>query len=285
MENRDFCVFILSHGRPHNVITYDTLIKLGYTGPIRIIVANDEEAIEQYKGIFGNKLIIFDKSAIAKTIDAGDTSNDRRTVIYARNACHQIAKDLGFTYYLQLDDDYPTFVLKFDENLVYKEQEITSLDPIFDAMLEFYKKTNCLSIALAQNGDFLGGKNSGFAKNLTPKRKAMNTFFCSTDRPFSFVGRINEDTNTYTSLSAKGHIFLTVPNIAIHQAKTQSQSGGMTEVYLDKGTYIKSFYSVMYHPSGVKISTMGQTYRRIHHKVNWNHTAPKILKSSYRPSK
>lgn len=28
----DFCVFILTHGRPDNVRTYNTLMRLGYTG-------------------------------------------------------------------------------------------------------------------------------------------------------------------------------------------------------------------------------------------------------------
>ena len=38
-------------------------------------------------------------------------------------------------------------------------------------------------------------------------------FFCKTDRPFKFVGRMNDDVNTYVSLGDKGNLFFTVVDI------------------------------------------------------------------------
>jgi hypothetical protein len=110
----------------------------------------------------------------------------------------------------------------------------------------------------------------------------MNTFICSTDRPFQFFGRINEDVNTYTNLGNRGGLFFTVINVAIIQKQTQSNSGGMTDLYLDSGTYVKSFYSVMYTPSAVKIADMGHTHRRLHHKINWSSAVPVILSEAHR---
>jgi len=46
MENKDFAVFILSHGRPNDVITYKTIIKQGYTGKIFIILDNEDNTIQ-----------------------------------------------------------------------------------------------------------------------------------------------------------------------------------------------------------------------------------------------
>ena len=60
-------------------------------------------------------------------------------------------------------------------------------------------------------------------------------------------------------------------------------AGGMTEAYLDSGTYVKSFYSVMYSPSSVKISTIEDPrspHCRIHHSISWERTAPKIIRQS-----
>lgn len=108
----------------------------------------------------------------------------------------------------------------------------------------------------------------------------MNTFFCSTDRFFQFVGRVNEDVNTYVINAIKGNLLFTVTRISINQATTQVQCGGMTEQYVNSGTYLKSFYSVMYAPSCVSIHLMGDKHKRIHHKVSWNNCAPKII--SYR---
>jgi hypothetical protein len=65
----------------------------------------------------------------------------------------------------------------------------------------------------------------------------------------------------------------------LNQAQTQTNPGGMSELYIDNGTYVKSFYSVMHAPSCVKVALLKAFNQsgRIHHKINWHHTAPKIL--------
>lgn len=48
------------------------------------------------------------------------------------------------------------------------------------------------------------------------------------------------------------------------------------------GTYLKSFYSVMWAPSCVKIGAMGDTHKRIHHSITWDKCAPKILSEKWK---
>ena len=110
----------------------------------------------------------------------------------------------------------------------------------------------------------------------------MNSFFCKTDRPFIFTGRINEDVNTYTTLGSRGKLFLTIANIDLIQVPTQSNSGGITDAYLTYGTYLKSFYSVMGMPSCVKIDMMGEQHQRIHHIVDWETCVPKIISRRFK---
>ena len=129
---------------------------------------------------------------------------------------------------------------------------------------------------MAQGGDFIGGIN-GSMPDVQIKRKAMNTFLCSTDRPFEFVGRLNEDVTTYVNLGSKGDLFFTISNVRIQQNQHQKIKGGLTDVYLDNGTYVKSFFSVMYNPSSIKISHIGK-HKRIHHQINWNNAVPKIIR-------
>ena len=283
MENSldNFVVFILTHGRPNNVITYKTLRKGGYTGDIYIIIDNEDSTADEYYKIYGDKVIMFDKVAIAETFDEADNFGDRRSVVYARNACFGIARELGVEYFLQLDDDYACILYKFDLDLRYKESQVNKLDNLFAAILGYYKSISACTIAMAQNGDFIGGQNSGFAERIQIKRKAMNSFFCSVTRPFQFVGRINEDVNTYVSQGNRGALLLTVVNVAIIQRQSQSNPGGMTGLYLDSGTYIKSFYTVMFAPSCVKVSEMGQHHRRLHHRISWNNAVPKIMDEKY----
>ena len=74
----------------------------------------------------------------------------------------------------------------------------------------------------------------------------------------------------------------TVCNVSINQKATQSNKSGMTDVYLDGGTYLKSFYSVMYSPYCVKVAIMGDKHKRIHHNVDWNACCPKIIDEQFK---
>jgi len=56
----------------------------------------------------------------------------------------------------------------------------------------------------------------------------------------------------------------------------------MTDIYQDNGTYIKSFYSVIFQPSSVTVSLMGNKNMRLHHRVNWIYTTPQILDQKYK---
>lgn len=278
-----FAVLILTHGRPHKVVTYDTLRKQGYTGDVYIVIDNEDAQGDEYRRVFGERVIVFDKEAVARRFDEGDNFRDRRAVFYARNAAFQIARDLGLDYFLQLDDDYSDFRFKFRGDLTYTHRLLVkNLDRLFAVMLTYLKRIPALTITFAQGGDFQGGAASGDATRLWLKRKAMNTFFCATDRPFAFVGRINEDVNTYVSLGQRGGLFLMCFNAAIQQEQTQHAAGGMSELYLNVGTYTKSFYSVMYAPSCVKVHQMGNTYPRIHHKITWSNAVPCILSERHR---
>ena len=66
------------------------------------------------------------------------------------------------------------------------------------------------------------------------------------------------------------------------QMPTQQNGGGLTDIYLDLGTYVKSFYSVIYAPSCVKIKMMGVAERRFHHSIKWNNAVPKIINQKFK---
>lgn len=281
--DKNFAVFILSHGRPDRVDTYKSLIESGYTGDIYIIIDNEDKTADDYRALYGDQVIVFDKMAISKTFDTGDNFDDRRAVIYARNACFNIAWELGLDYFLQLDDDYVDFRYKMDSQFRSIHRKlIKDLDRTINALLDYYKSIPALSIAIAQGGDFLGGIENDIDKSLNRRRKCMNTFICSTERPFQFVGRINEDVNVFTWFQRLGNLFLTFPLIAIQQRQTQTNSGGMTDLYRDSGTFIKSFYTVMYSPSSVKVKMIRSNHPRLHHQVDWKNAVPCILSEDCR---
>ena len=283
MENKDFCAFILTHGRADNVKTYKTLKKYGYTGRIYLVVDNEDKSIDKYIQNFGQENVkIFDKKAIADKIDEANNFDNRKVIVHARNACFEIAKELNITYFIQLDDDYTSFRYRFVDKYI-TTGNTKNLDFYFDIYLKFFISTNCKSIAFAQGGDFIGGESCGMISNYKQNsRKCMNSFFCSTEREFQFLGSINEDVNTYTTLASRGDLFLTLPFIGLEQAATQSQKGGMTDIYNSSGTYIKSFTSVLMHPSSVSVNMMGFTNNRLHHRVKWINTTPMIIDKKHK---
>ena len=285
----NFAVFIMVHGRPDKMWTYHALRKGGYTGKIFLVADNLDESRFEYKKIYGDELLIFDKNKAALEMEAGDNTGELRSTMFASNMIFKLAKEKGIKYFYNMCDDYSSFDYRFDENFKYyinkehdKSSRVKNLDKIFEIVLKYYKSINALTIAFSQGGDFIGGQNSSSSKNISMKRKAMNTFLCSTDRPFKFIGRMNEDITTYVNLGSKGGLFLTLPHISISQQATQQTDGGMTDVYLEYGTYVKSFFSVMYNPSSVKVSTFETKYNRIHHKVNWNNAVPKIIEEKHK---
>lgn len=282
MSERNYCVFVLTHGRANNVITLKTLKKCGYDGKWMLVCDDEDEQLDQYISKYGeDRVAIFSKDKIEKRFDTMDLSKDRRTIVYARNACYDIAAQHGYDYFVELDDDYTAFEHRYVSGGKLLVKKMSRIHDVFESMFCFLDKSGAKTVALAQGGDFIGGAQGGFFKKGL-SRKAMNVFFCKTSNRMWWFGRINEDVNAYTLYGQRRELLFTFTRAAITQKSTQSNKGGMTDTYLDGGTYVKSFYSVICSPSCVKVAVTGDKHKRIHHRVQWEYCTPKILNERYR---
>lgn len=281
MTSDKFAIFILTHGRPDNIKTIRSLTKSNYTGDTYLIIDDEDKTADQYRANFGEKKVIqFNKKDAAKITDIGDSIQTLRGVTYARNISQKIAKEMGYDYILQLDDDYTTFCYRYVEAGVIKSKTIHNFDLIVKVIIQFMKDAGATTIAMSQGGDHIGGIDGSIDKGIL--RKAMNSFMINTNKPINFRGRINEDVNAYVVSGATGDLFFTVMNLQLTQMQTQKSKGGLTEIYLDSGTYVKSFYTVMMAPSCVTVKTMGEVNRRFHHSISWNNAVPKIISGRHR---
>ena len=270
-----FVLFILSHGRPHCRDTYDMLRRCGYTGKIMVVIDNEDNTADEYKKEFGEENVyIFDKPAIAKRIDSMNNFDDRRSPLFVRNAFWDIAKELHYDYYCEMDDDY----YYFGHRRITGAKRTSRLDTVFQYFVEFLLNTPTKTIAFSQGGDHIGGFND----KIILKRKAMNSFFCITDRPFDWKGLMNDDVNTYVYHGIQGDLFFTFNPFQLDQGDTQQNKGGITELYLDAGTYVKSFYTVMLAPSCTKVKQMGRFSMRLHHAIDWKYCTPCIVSEKFR---
>ncbi len=296
---KEFCVIILSHGRPNDQATVKTLEKHGYTGDWFILLDNEDITVDEYKKLYGeDKIKLFDKNAMMSRVDTLDNFQIKQTVVYARHASYDLARELGYSYFMMCEDDHDSVRWRMNPEIEYSskmltlDKSYTVLDKVFDVMLDYFvPNTRIQSLCMAQSGDYIGGGGSKMATDQF-RRKAMGTFITRVDDPIYFTGTMNDDTNAYTTLASKGKLMLTTGFIAVNTKPTQKHSGGNTDIYESMGTYVKSFYSIIGHPSGVKVAALFNTSARkavgpktndnfrVHHRVTWKNVAPQILREN-----
>ena len=278
----DFAIFILTHGRPKDIPTVQVLKNGGYTGKLYFLLDNEDDTADEYRRQYGSdNVLIFDKQAIYEITDTMELTGEKKAIIFARKAVFNVARDQGLKYFLMLEDDFTSIMYRYPDGDKLAYANCKQLDNLFTAMIDFLNESGALTVCFAQGGDFIGGLNSSnYHKGLL--RKAMNSFFCNVEKPIDYRGTMNEDVTTYTTLGSRGELFFTVTKANITQLPTQSVAGGMSEVYKDTGTYMKSFYSVMSMPSCVKVASMGDKHSRIHHNVSWGHCVPLILNERWK---
>lgn len=283
--HKKFAIFILTHGRPDRVVTLKTIKATDYAGDIYLVCDDEDEALQEYKERYGSMVRVFCKEEWLRRSDTMDNLIEPRSVILAaRNYCFELATQLGLDAFLELDDDYTEIAIKRQQGSKFTE---TRVKKGFNRICEEYitlLNTHewILSVCFAQGGDYIGGpQNANICKHGWWLPKGMNAFFCSTKKPFSFIGRINEDVNTYVTAPKRGEMLITLADVLIKQGRTQSNAGGMTDTY-NYGTYTKSMYTVLCAPSAVQVRTIGTSHPRLHHHIKWNAVAPKIISDRHR---
>jgi len=283
---RRAAVLILTHRRPDRQYTLQMLERQGYTGPVYLVVDDMDPTLGEYQDRYGEQVLVFSKADIRRTFDVGDNLPGSAAVVFARNGARVLAEGLGLTHYVELDDDYQYMAFNYDPQgraAHFDSSNLPNLDRVFaayfnalDAMPE-----RVVSLAMAQTGDFIG-RVVGQPLYVRPNiyRKAMNVFFHRLDRPYQFPGRINEDVNAYTYLAGLGTLHMTHPMMYVYQLRTQQNPGGMTVDYLDKGTWVKTAYSILRRPDAVRAQELGPVNRRVHHRIDWERAVPRIVRET-----
>jgi hypothetical protein len=279
MMQSDFAVVIPTHGRHDRVYTENTLRRCGYTGQIYLVCDDEDKQLPLYKQKYGDKVLVFNKDEWQGRFDKMDNFGNKACVVYARNALYSLAKKAGLKYIAVLDDDYGAIQYRITPDGGYYGKKMNNADAVFSAYLDFFIESKVDTICFAQGGDYIGGEeNSKVVDGFKVSRKMMNFYFFDVDRPLEFKGTLNEDLTSSVAEGMIGKIILTSLMNSVTQKETQSNAGGLTEIYLELGTYVKSFYSVMYAPSCIRIAAMGAGSMRIHHEVNWKCAVPKIIR-------
>lgn len=301
MNPNEYCIFIFTHGRAGNVKTIKTLRKSGCTSKIVLVIDDEDEQEQKYRELYEDKdgcsVYMFDKTVAYNLTDTMDLNPSKGSVVYARNMAYSIAEELGYKYFVMLEDDYLDFQhrwikVKSDGSQVLCARTMMGLDPEYRLMdkcigvaMDYLRDTQATQIGFAQAGDLIGGADSFTKFYHNRVRKIMNFFCCRTDRPVKWLGRMNDDVNSYIWRGSQGTIFLSFREFIVKQELTQLAEGGMSADYKNFGTYTKTFYSIVLCPSFVTIGAMGRHNYRMHHQIEWGNAVPKIISDSYKKSK
>ena len=279
MQN-DFAVIIPTHGRHDRVFTIDSLRKSGYTGNFYLLCDDEDKQLDKYKTKYGDKVMVFSKDDYKGKFDKMDNFGNKACVVYARNAMWDIAKKIGLKYFAVADDDYTSFQYRITpEGGYYARTVKNNLDDVFNSYIDFLITSKVDTVCFAQGGDYIGGKEcTNIVNGFKVFRKMMNLYFFDINKPIEFKGTINEDLTSSVTEGRTGRVILTSLMNSITQKETQSNAGGLTEIYLELGTYVKSFYSVIAAPSCIKVALMGDKQMRLHHAVTWKNAVPKIIR-------
>lgn len=286
LRNPDFAVFILTFGRCDSLKTAHILLKesCSFDQDYYFICSTDDPSLQAYKNKFGKRVIVFDKKIMAKYCDFGDNIESKNIVLYARNVCFSIANIMKYKRFVVLDDDYYEFSNRF---LKHKEKCTNSkitydYNLMFNSHIKLLECNSITTITMSQMGDYIGGYNNPTVQRGF-QRKVMNSFFCKLESPFDFIGSINEDVNYYVTSGRKGVLNFNMYGWALNQFQTQKNIGGLTDYYLKSGTYLKSFYSVIFCPSSVKVGYIGNgKSKRFHHSVKGATTYVQIIDEKWK---
>lgn len=265
-------VYIISKGRPR-CRTARTLEKMGYPGEWFIVCGSNDETIDDYRRNWGDHVIEFDwYDEITRTdpLDNFGFEDMASGACPARNATRRISRDRGELRHWQFDDDYTAFK---------RVNSACTKNVPFEDGGDFEEWL----LRLATLGLDAGLKNIGFPPaseafpylGLTFGKRVFNAHNMPSDDLFEpWVARMNDDTINAINVYRHGGFEMSLRCMSMNMPPTQSESGGLTDIYKAEGTVRKSAYPVLLAPNAAKLVIK---FGRYHHKVDWQQLVPKVL--------
>ena len=153
----DFAVFICTHGRAKNQITYAQLRQSGYTGKVYFVVDDADTQLNDYKELYGDDVLVFSKKDYYLKQDTFINKPIEKCVLYARNACIDFARNMGIEYFACCDDDIKSFAYKLVRGNKLISKRAVKLDRFLNAVVEFMKATDFRILSAVEEGQYIGG--------------------------------------------------------------------------------------------------------------------------------
>lgn len=250
-----FAIFILTNGRPNHQYTLEFLRK-SFKGDVFLICDNEDKTLKEYQNNYGEQVIVFDKNEWVSKSDPMDNFQSKNSVLYARNAVFEIAKDMGYEYFVMVDDDVTGLSFRYEKDGKLVGKPVKNFNKVSSVILETMDNTGTDFFSFGVDKIYLGGlANNQYQKKIIDKVYCF--IFCRTEQQHFYKGIMNEDEiNNLLSMSV-GKLAKSLTVIQIQYKPMGPENiGGNAETYKenDMYSYVRNFYPIIAFPV-LKIKT------------------------------
>ena len=273
----DFAVMICSHGRAETLTSYDMLRNQGYTGKIFVVIDDEDEQEEQYKKRF-DCVEVFCKEAEYIKAD-GVIPGKQKGILYARNACYDIAKRHDVKYFAEIDDDFSGLYFRYESEGKCKAKKINPLDGLFEVVCDLFESESLYAASILSQGNYIGGiKSAGLNKAI---RICTSMFFLSTERRIDFISSMNEDVCTCMHYGKMGKVFIGLNGTMCETEPIGNNrfGNGMAEFYQKTSPYFRQFIPVIVRPDCMYVMERKETIKG---GFRWANAVPMIINERYK---
>ena len=266
----NFAYFIASYGKPYNMPTLEFLRKLDAKYPVYIVIGTDDPKIDDYKKVFPEHLLIFDKSDyIDKVDDLGVYAKTHKVCTYSRLAVLDFAKQLEIKYVGYLFDDIESIQLRYQlSNGKIASTKNFQIDRMIDLYINLLNSSKDIYIVGPPNSSFYIGVNSKMVDRYSTRYG--NMFIYDVDRLLQpYKSSILEDMSIilYNNLVGKMSICPFGMQVNCRAPKVSS------DCY--KGMNVSEYYQ--------HLVIIGQQQVNLNRpEIHYKNFTPKIISDKYR---
>ena len=257
-----FAIFILTNGRPNHQYTLEFLRK-SFNGDVFLLCDNEDKTLKEYQKNYGEKVLVFDKNEWVSKSDPMDNFQSKKSVLYARNAVFQIAKDMGYDYFAMVDDDVTGLSFRYEKDGKLVGKAVKDFDKVSSVILEAMYNTGTDFFSFGLDKIYIGGLANGqYQKKIIDKVYCF--VFCRTEQQHFYKGIMNEDEIHNILSMSVGTLVKTTTLIQIQTKPIGRDSvGGNAETYNENGyySYVRNFYPIIaFHVLQLKSGKKGFTF-------------------------
>lgn len=274
-------IFIITHGRPFNQRTLQTLHNLGYKGKIYLVLDDEDNTIDDYVKTYGaDNILVFNKEHYINTTDTGLHEPYRKFAVFARNAVEDLALDLELDYFMVFDDDITNFRIRYDLNGSLKSFSLCGIiDDVFNLCIEFMKSTGIHCTSFGFCNVYRSGVEGLYTES-SRNRLCAEAFIRDTKIKVDWRLNMVEDLITSLDYNRKGDVWLQLLPVQVEILMSEGVvAGGNSDAYNDFGLYRLNFMPTISYPDCNVVKFHNGKWKTT---LSEKYSMPKLISSNYK---